>query len=115
LSEIKDNINLDKTRIIYNKIILAENDVYFLDILPTTQYINKINSYLIEKYEFINKKIHLYEILTKEFLEKKYTEKIIKYYYSLSNEDIKNNSTIKDIIKHRIIDLLFDYIIENNI
>jgi hypothetical protein len=115
LIEIKDNITLDKTKIIINKIKLAENDVYFLDILPSTQYINKINSYLIEKYEFINKKIHLYEILTKEFLEKKYTEKIIKYYYSLNNEDIKNNSTIKDIIKHRIIDLLFDYIIENNI
>ncbi len=115
LSEIKDNINLDKTRIIYNKIKLAENDVYFLDILPSTQYINKINSYLNEKYEFINKKVNIYEILTKDFLEKKYTEKIIKYYHSLNNEDIKNNTTIKDIIKHRIIDLLFDYIIENNI
>jgi hypothetical protein len=114
LNEIKDNINLDKTRTIINKIKLAENDVYFLDILPSTQYINKINSNLIEKYEFINKKINIYEILTKEFLEKKYSEKIIKYYYSLNNEDIKNNITIKDLIKHRIIDLLFDYIIENN-
>jgi hypothetical protein len=114
LSEIKDNINLDKTRTIIHKIKLAENDVYFLDILPSTQYINKINSHLIEKYEFINKKINIYEILTKEFFEKKYSEKIIKYYYSLNNEDIKNNITIKDLIKHRIIDLLFDYIIENN-
>lgn len=114
LSEIKDNISLDKTRIINYKIKLAENDVYFLDILPSTQYINKINSYLIEKYEFIIKKINVYEILAKKDFEKKYPENIIKYYYSLNNEDINNNITIKDVIKHRIIDLLFDYIIENN-
>ena len=63
----------------------------------------------------IIKKLNIYEILTKEYFEKKYSEKIIKYYYSLNNEDIKNNITIKDVLKHRIIEMLFDYIIENKI
>jgi hypothetical protein len=115
LSEIKDNINLDKTRIILDKIKLGDNDVFFLDILPSTQYINKTNSHLIEKYNFILKNINIYEILIKKDFEKKYPEKIIKYYYALNNEDIINNNIIKDITKHRIIEMMFDYVIENNI
>ena len=36
--------------------------------------------HIIEKYEFILKKINLYEIQTKEDFEKKYSQKIINLY-----------------------------------
>ena len=99
--------NLDEIRRILINIKNGDNDVYFMDILPIANYINKMNVNIIEKYEFILKKINLYEIQTKEDFEKKYNQKIIKLYYSLNKDYVKENETIINIIKNKIIDKLF--------
>jgi len=99
--------NLEKVREIYENIKDGENDVYFMDILPTANYISKMNSNILEKYEFVVSKIGLYEIQTKEDFEKKYSKKIIKLYYSLDKDYVEGNETITNIIKHKIIDKLF--------
>ena len=101
------NNNLDEVRKIYKNIKDGENDVYFMDILPTANYISKMNSNILEKYEFVVSKISLYEIQTKEDFEKKYSQKIIKLYYSLDKDYVEGNETITNIIKHKIIDKLF--------
>ena len=99
---------LDKIREIYENIKEdGENDVYFLDILPTANYIAKMNSNILEKYEFVVDKVRLYEIQTKEDFEKKYSPKIINLYYSLHKEYVEGNETITNIIKNKIIDKLF--------
>ena len=57
--------NLEEIRKIYESIKKANNDdhegiinyVYFLDILPTANYISKMNSNILEKYEFVVDKI----------------------------------------------------------
>jgi len=101
------NNNLDEVRKIYKNIKNGENDVYFMDILPTANYISKMNSNILEKYEFVVSKISLYEIQTKEDFEKKYSQKIIKLYYLLDKDYVEENETITNIIKHKIIDKLF--------
>jgi hypothetical protein len=101
------NNNLDEIRKIYENIKDGENDVYFMDILPTANYISKMNSNILEKYEFVIDKVRLYEIQTKEDFEKKYSPKIINLYYSLDKEYVEGNETIKNIIKNKIIDKLF--------
>ena len=73
--------------------------VYFLDILPTANYISKMNSNILEKYEFVVDKIKLYEIQTKEDFEKKYVPKIINLYYSLNKDYVVENETIMNIIR----------------
>lgn len=99
---------LDKIREIYENIKEdGENDVYFLDILPTANYISKMNSNILEKYEFVVDKVRLYEIQTKEDFDKKYSPKIINLYYSLHKEYVEGNETITNIIKNKIIDKLF--------
>ena len=100
---------LEETRKVIRIIKNKGYDVYFLDILPTLQYIGKMNANINEKYEFIESKIKIYEIQTKDDFEKKYSEKIVKLYYSLNN--YKNNDKIADIIKHKIIDKLFFYLV----
>ena len=107
--------NLEEIRRIYESIKKANNDdhegvinyVYFLDILPTANYISKMNSNILEKYEFIVDKVKLYEIQTKEDFEKKYVPKIINLYYSLNKDYVVENETIMNIIKNKIIDKLF--------
>ena len=99
--------NLDEIRKIYDKIEYGENDVYFMDILPTANYISKMNSNILEKYEFVVSKVRLYEIQTKEDFEKKYPPKIINLYYSLNKDYVVENETIMNIIKNKIIDKLF--------
>jgi hypothetical protein len=101
--------NVEETRKMVEMIRNKGYNVYFLDILPTIQYIEKINANINEKYEFIESKIKLYEIQTKDDFEKKYSEKIVNLYYSLNN--YKNNDKIADIIKHKIIDKLFFYLV----
>jgi hypothetical protein len=98
---------LDEVRKIYGNIKYGENNVYFMDILPTANYIAKMNSNILEKYEFVVDKVKLYEILTKEDFEKKYSPKIINLYYSLNKEYVEGNETITNIIKNKIIDKLF--------
>ena len=103
---------LEETRKVARIIRNKGYSVYFLDILPTLptlQYIGKINANINEKYEFIESKIKLYEIQTKDDFEKKYSKKIVKLYYSLNI--YKNNDKIADIIKHKIIDKLFFYLV----
>jgi hypothetical protein len=86
---------LEETRKMVEIIRSKGYDVYFLDMLPTMKYINKVR---------------LYEIQTKEDFEKK----IVTKYYSLNN--YKNNEIIADIIKNKIIDKLFLFVhIFNNI
>jgi hypothetical protein len=99
--------NLDEARKIYENIKGGENDVYFLDILPTANYISKMNSNILEKYKFVVDKVRLYEIQTKEDFEKKYSQKIINLYYSLDKDYVEENETITNIIKNKIIDKLF--------
>jgi len=99
--------NLDEVRKIYENIKGGENDIYFMDILPTANYISKMNSNILEKYEFVVDKVRLYEIQTKEDFEKKYSTKIINLYYSLNKEYVEGNETITNIIKNKIIDKLF--------
>ena len=107
--------NLEEIRRIYESIKKANNDdhegvinyVYFLDILPTANYISKMNSNILEKYEFVVDKVKLYEIQTKEDFEKKYSPKIINLYYSLNKDYVVENETIMNIIKNKIIDKLF--------
>jgi hypothetical protein len=107
--------NLEEIRRIYESIKTANNDgpegvinyVYFLDILPTANYISKMNSNILEKYEIVVDKIKLYEIQTKEDFEKKYPLKIINLYYSLNKDYVVGNETITNIIKNKIIDKLF--------
>lgn len=99
--------NLDEIRKIFKNIKNGDNDVYFMDILPTANYISKMNSNILEKYEFVVNKIGLYEIQTKEDFEKKYSPKIINLYYSLNKDYVKENETITNIIKNKIIDKLF--------
>jgi len=101
------SILLDKVREIFKNIKNGDNDVYFMDILPTANYISKMNSNILEKYEFVVDKIKLYEIQTKEDFEKKYSLKIINLYYSLNKDYIVENDTITNIIKNKIIDKLF--------
>ena len=101
------NNNLDEIRKIFENIKNGDNDVYFMDILPKANYICKMNSNIIEKYEFILSKVRLYEIQTKEDFEKKYSQKIITLYYSLNKDYVVGNETITNIIKHKIIDKLF--------
>lgn len=100
---------LEETRKVIRIIKNKGYNVYFLDILPTLQYIEKMNANINEKYEFIESKIKIYEIQTKDDFEKKYNNKIVKLYYSLNN--YKNNDKIADIIKHKIIDKLFFYLV----
>ena len=100
---------LEETRKVVRMIRNKGYSVYFLDILPTLQYIGKINANISEKYEFIESKIKLYEIQTRDDFEKKYSKKIVKLYYSLNI--YKNNDKIADIIKHKIIDKLFFYLV----
>jgi hypothetical protein len=100
---------LEETRKMVEIIRSKGYDVYFLDMLPTMKYINKMNTNIIEKYEFIVNKVRLYEIQTKEDFEKKYSKKIVTKYYSLNN--YKNNEIIADIIKNKIIDKLFFYLV----
>jgi len=100
---------LEETRKMIEIIRSRSYNVYFLDILPTTEYIDKMNANIIEKYEFIVDKVRIYEIQTKEDFEKKYSKKIVTIYYSLNN--YKNNEIIVDIIKHKIIDKLFFYLV----
>ena len=106
---------LEEIRKIFESIKKANNDgpegiinyVYFLDILPTANYISKMNSNILEKYEFVVSKIGLYEIQTQEDFEKKYSQKIINLYYSLNKDYVEGNETITNIIKNKIIDKLF--------
>jgi hypothetical protein len=100
---------LEETRKVVRIIKNKGYSVYFLDILPTLQYIEKINANINEKYELIESKIKLYEIQTRDDFEKKYSKKIVKLYYSLNT--YKNNDKIADIIKHKIIDKLFFYLV----
>jgi hypothetical protein len=100
---------LEETRKMVEIIKSRSYDVYFLDILPTIQYIEKINANINEKYEFIESKIKLYEIQIKEDFEKKYSKKIVKLYYSLNT--YKNDDILVNIIKHKIIDKLFFYLV----
>lgn len=100
---------LEETRKVIRIIKNKGYNVYFLDILPTLQYIEKMNANINEKYEFIESNIKIYEIQTRDDFEKKYSKKIVKLYYSLNN--YKNNDKIADIIKHKIIDKLFFYLV----
>ena len=99
--------NLDEIRKIFKNIKNGDNDVYLMDILPTANYISKMNSNILEKYEFVVNKVKLYEIQIKEDFEKKYPPKIINLYYSLNKDYVVGNETITNIIKNKIIDKLF--------
>jgi len=103
--------NLEETRKVVRIIRNKGYNVYFLDILPTPQYIGMTNSNanINIKYKFIERKINLYEIQTIDDFEKKYSKKIVKLFYSLNN--YKNDDIIADIIKHKIIDKLFFYLV----
>ena len=129
------NNNLEKTKITFEKLKLLKYDIYFLDILPSKSYINKTNNFIKEKYDFISQKLNILQIYTKNEFEKNYNKKVIQYYFYMLNLDNKIHDHCwaypkghdscgaypkghvphVDIIKNKIIDTLYDYIIKNNI
>ena len=114
----KINNNVDKTKTTFEKLIALKYDVYYLDIYPSKYYIYKTNNFVKEKYDFVSQKINLLQIYTKKEFENKYPPKVINYYYYMLNfVNNPNNSDNKihiGIIKNKIIDMLYDYIIKNN-
>jgi len=110
--------NIDKTKLTFEKLIALKYDVYYLDIYPSKYYIYKTNNFVIEKYDFISQKINILQIYTKAEFESKYPAEVIQhYYYMLNFVNNPNNSDNKihiGIIKNKIIDMLYDYIIKNN-
>jgi hypothetical protein len=109
------NNNLEKTKITFEKLKLLKYDIYFLDILPSKSYINKTNNFIKEKYDFISQKLNILQIYTKNEFEKIYNKKVIQYYFYMLNLDNKIHVLHVDIIKNKIIDTLYNYIIKNNI
>lgn len=112
------NNNLEKTKITVDKLKLLKYDINFLDILPSKYYIYKTNNFVKEKYDFVSQKINILQIYTKTEFESKYSADVVQYYYYMLNfVNNPNNSDNKiqiGIIKNKIIDLLYDYIIKNN-
>jgi hypothetical protein len=111
--------NIDKTKLTFEKLIALKYDVYYLDIYPSKYYIYKTNNFVKEKYDFISQKINILQIYTKTEFESKYPAEVVQYYYYMLNfVNNPNNSDNKihiGIIKNKIIDMLYDYIIKNNI
>ena len=114
----KINNNVDKTKIIFEKLIALKYDVYYLDIYPSKYYIYKTNNFVKEKYDFVSQKINLLQIYTKKEFESKYPAKVVHHYYYMlnlaSNPNVADNKIHIGIIKNKIIDMLYDYIIKNN-
>jgi hypothetical protein len=110
--------NIDKTKLTFEKLIALNYDVYYLDIYPSKYYIYKTNNFVKEKYDFVSQKINILQIYTKAVFESKYPAKVVQYYYYMLNfVNNPNNSDNKihiGIIKNKIIDMLYDYIIINN-
>ena len=110
--------NIDKTKTTFEKLIALKYDVYYLDIYPSKYYIYKTNNFVKEKYDFVSQKINILQIYTKKEFESKYPAKVVQhYYYMLNFVNNPNNSDNKihiGIIKNKIIDMLYDYIIKNN-
>jgi len=110
--------NIDKTKITFEKLIELKYDVYYLDIYPSKYYIYKTNNFVKEKYDFVSQKINILQIYTKAEFESKYPAEVVQhYYYMLNLANNPNNSENKihiGIIKNKIIDMLYDYIIKNN-
>ena len=74
---------------------------------------------LIKKtYDFVSQKINILQIYTKAEFERNYPADVVQhYYYMLNFVNNPNNSDNKihiGIIKNKIIDMLYDYIIINN-
>ena len=119
IEEIQNiNNNLEKTKITVDKLKSLKYDINFLDILPSKSYINKTNNFVKEKYDFVSQKLNILQIYTKIEFESKYpAEAVYHYYYMLNLVNNSNNLDYKihvDIIKNKIIDSLYDYIIKNN-
>jgi hypothetical protein len=114
----KINNNVDKTKTTFEKLIELKYDVYFLDIYPSKYYISKTNNFVKEKYDFVSQKINLLQIYTKKEFESKYPAEVVQYYYYMlnlaSNPNVVDNKIHIGIIKNKIIDMLYDYIIKNN-
>jgi len=110
--------NIDKTKLTFEKLIALNYDLYYLDIYPSKYYIYKTNNFVKEKYDFISQKINILQIYTKAEFESKYPAEVVQYYYYMLNlANNPNNSDNKihiGIIKNKIIDMLYDYIIKNN-
>ena len=114
----KINNNVDKTKTTFEKLIALKYDVYYLDIYPSKYYIYKTNNFVKEKYDFVSQKINLLQIYTKKEFESKYPAKVVHHYYYMlnlaSNPNVADNKIHIGIIKNKIIDMLYDYIIKNN-
>ena len=110
--------NIDKTKITFEKLISLKYDVYYLDIYPSKYYIYKTNNFVKEKYDFVSQKINILQIYTKKEFESKYPAEVVQYYYYMlnlaSNPNNTDNKIHIGIIKNKIIDMLYDYIIKNN-
>lgn len=111
--------NIDKTKITFEKLISLKYDVYYLDIYPSKYYIYKTNNFVKEKYDFVAQKINILQIYTKKEFESKYPAEVVQYYYYMlkfvNNPNNSDNKIHIGIIKNKIIDMLYDYIIKNNI
>jgi hypothetical protein len=110
--------NIDKTKLTFEKLIDLKYDVYYLDIHPSKYYIYKTNNFVKEKYDFVAQKINILQIYTKKEFESKYPAEVVQYYYYMlnlaSNPNVTDNKIHIGIIKNKIIDMLYDYIIKNN-
>jgi len=110
--------NIDKTKLTFEKLAALKYDVYYLDIYPSKYYIYKTNNFVKEKYDFVSQKINILQIYTKAEFESKYPAEVVQhYYYMLNFVNNPNNADNKihiGIIKNKIIDMLYDYIIKNN-
>jgi len=114
----KINNNVDKTKTTFEKLISLKYDVYYLDIYPSKYYIYKTNNFVKEKYDFVSQKINLLQIYTKKEFESNYPAKVVQHYYYMlkfvNNPNNLDNKIHIGIIKNKIIDMLYDYIIKNN-
>ena len=110
--------NIDKTKLTFEKLIALKYDVYYLDIYPSKYYIYKTNNFVKEKYDFVSQKINILQIYTKEEFESKYPVDVVQHYYYMlnfvNNPNNVDNKIHIGIIKNKIIDILYDYIIKND-
>ena len=87
--------------------------VYFLDILPSVFYVNANHqTKIIAKYNFIKENVNIYEIQTKEDFQKKYPETVVKYYFKINKYMKPEEEDLRDIIKVKIIEIMFQYVLD---